>query len=218
MRSAPRSSAMASLSRLFIPSSTLILPPSPTLPAASPRTPSSSSAISPTPAATSPTISKLLHSTPPLGPLRPCLALLLLQLDQLHYIAVCQDKDEITCLGRCDVVIAFHGTATCLEWLKNLHATLPHLPCPFPSSAFQLELMVEHGLWSLFNSLDSVRQSLHNEVHDKIAQLLNAYEGKGHPLDLTGTGYNLGAALAGDIVTTSQDAPMVTVVSFGYIC
>ncbi|XP_008801803.3 phospholipase A(1) DAD1, chloroplastic-like [Phoenix dactylifera] len=137
----------------------------------------------------------------------------------IGYVAVCQDEDEIARLGRRDIVVAFRGTATCLEWLENLRATLTHLPCPFPPSASQPEPMVQRGFWSLFTSPGSIRRCLRDEVRDEIARLLDAYGGKGQPLSLTVTGHSLGAALAVltayDITTTFQDAPMVTVVSFG---
>ncbi|KAA8520437.1 hypothetical protein F0562_014693 [Nyssa sinensis] len=42
----------------------------------------------------------------------------------IGYVAVCVDKEEIARLGRRDVMIAYRGTATCLEWLENLRASL----------------------------------------------------------------------------------------------
>ncbi|RRT58544.1 hypothetical protein B296_00001349 [Ensete ventricosum] len=81
------------------------------------------------------------------------------------------------------------------------------------------EPMVERGFWSLFTSSSSTRGSLRDQVRQEIRRLIVKYGGRGNPLSLTVTGHSLGAALAVltayDITTTFQDAPMVTVVSFG---
>ncbi|KAI3741719.1 hypothetical protein L1987_59393 [Smallanthus sonchifolius] len=45
----------------------------------------------------------------------------------IGYVAVCNDDKEIGRLGCRDVGIAYRGTATCLEWIKNLSATLTSL-------------------------------------------------------------------------------------------
>ncbi|KAJ6400253.1 hypothetical protein OIU84_015826 [Salix udensis] len=72
----------------------------------------------------------------------------------IGYVAVSQNKAEIARLGRRDVVIAFRGTATCLEWLENLRATLTQLPntdCNRNGSD-ECGPMVESGFFSLYTS------------------------------------------------------------------
>ncbi|XP_057980577.1 phospholipase A(1) DAD1, chloroplastic [Malania oleifera] len=132
------------------------------------------------------------------------------------YVAVCQDEEEIARLGRRDVVIAYRGTATCLEWLENLRATLAPLPdtqCPFEPSG----PMVESGFLSLYTSSSATCPSLRDMVRDEIRRLLQSYGDE--PLSLTITGHSLGAALATltayDIKTAFRRAPLVTVISFG---
>ncbi|CAL9148142.1 phospholipase A(1) DAD1, chloroplastic-like [Musa acuminata AAA Group] len=140
----------------------------------------------------------------------------------IGYVAECQDEDEIERLGRRDIVISFRGTATCLEWLENLRATLTHLPSvPVPAAlgSDAAEPMVERGFWSLFTSSSSTSCSLRDQIRQEIRRLIVKYGGRGNPLSITVTGHSLGAALAvltaHDITTAFQDAPMVTVVSFG---
>ncbi|GAV67576.1 Lipase_3 domain-containing protein [Cephalotus follicularis] len=136
----------------------------------------------------------------------------------IGYVAVCQDKEEIKRLGRRDIVIAFRGTATCLEWIENLRATLTHLPNanarPGPEGS---RPMVESGFLSLYTSGSSMRPSLQQMVREEISRLLQSYGDE--PLSLTITGHSLGAALATlaayDIKTTFKRAPLVTVISFG---
>ncbi|XP_072993808.1 phospholipase A(1) DAD1, chloroplastic [Typha latifolia] len=136
----------------------------------------------------------------------------------IGYVAVCKDKEEIARLGRLDVIIAYRGTATCLEWLENLRATLIHLPSA-ASCSFQTDPMVECGFWSLFTSSSSAYCSLRDQVRDEVGRILATYKGSDEPFSLTVTGHSLGAALAVltayDITETFRDAPMVTVVSFG---
>ncbi|XVF79754.1 hypothetical protein PTKIN_Ptkin15bG0015000 [Pterospermum kingtungense] len=136
----------------------------------------------------------------------------------IGYVAVCQDKEEIARLGRRDVVIAFRGTATGLEWLENLRATLTPLPNagsnPSPDGS---EPMVESGFLSLYTSGTPESPSLQELVRREVSRLLQTYGDE--PLSLTITGHSLGAALAiltaYDIKTTLKRAPMVTVMSFG---
>ncbi|KAM1252296.1 hypothetical protein ACFX13_041164 [Malus domestica] len=131
----------------------------------------------------------------------------------IGYVAVCQDKEEIARLGRRDVVIAFRGTAMCLEWLENLRATLTQLPS---SPKDNCEPMVESGFLSLYTSGTDLIPSLQQILRQEIARLLQSYGNE--PLSITFTGHSLGAALATlaayDIKTTFNRSPLVTVFSF----
>lgn len=132
----------------------------------------------------------------------------------IGYVAVCRNRDEIARLGRRDVVIAYRGTATCLEWLENLRATLTHLP---NNSSVECGPMVESGFLSLYTSGTAGSPSLQQMVREEISKILQSYGDE--PLSLTITGHSLGAALATltayDIKTTFKRAPLVTVISFG---
>lgn len=137
-----------------------------------------------------------------------------IQSSWIGYVAICQDKNEISRLGRRDIVISFRGTATGLEWLENVRATLTPLPDrpenePGP--------MVESGFLSLYTSGTPTSPSLQQMVREEISRLLQSYGDE--PVSLTITGHSLGAALATltayDVKTTFKRAPMVTVISFG---
>ncbi|XP_075487893.1 phospholipase A(1) DAD1, chloroplastic-like [Primulina tabacum] len=133
----------------------------------------------------------------------------------IGYVAVCNDKAEIARLGRRDVVIAYRGTATCMEWLENLRATLTCLPCDMAPE--NCESMVQSGFLSLYTSSAGGRPSLQDSIREEINKILEKYADE--PLSITVTGHSLGAALATltahDINTTFKHAPLVTVVSFG---
>lgn len=137
----------------------------------------------------------------------------------IGYVAVCQDKEEIARLGRRDVVIAFRGTATCLEWLENLRATLTQVGHNHNRNNNNNNNgpMVESGFLSLYTSGTKCSSSLQTMVREEISRLLQSYGDE--PLSLTITGHSLGAALATlaayDIKTAFKRAPLVTVISFG---
>ncbi|KAK4267905.1 hypothetical protein QN277_024627 [Acacia crassicarpa] len=138
----------------------------------------------------------------------------------IGYVAVCDNKEEIKRLGRRDVVIAFRGTTTCLEWLENLRATLTHLRCT-TTEIDDSDAMVESGFLSLYTSSTPSCLSLQQMVREEVSRIVQTYGGDGDvPLSLTITGHSLGAALATltayDIQTTfNRPMPMVTVISFG---
>ncbi|KAL5799006.1 hypothetical protein ACOSQ2_003826 [Xanthoceras sorbifolium] len=138
----------------------------------------------------------------------------------IGYVAVCQDKKEIARLGRRDVVIAYRGTATCLEWLENLRATLTNLPDQVADDQGGPNIsgpMVESGFLSLYTSSTDTCPSLQDMIREEIARVLKMYGDE--PLSVTITGHSLGAALATltayDINSTFPTAPIVTVISFG---
>ncbi|KAL2460903.1 alpha/beta-Hydrolases superfamily protein [Abeliophyllum distichum] len=133
----------------------------------------------------------------------------------IGYVAVCNDTNEIARLGRRDVVVAYRGTATSMEWVENLRATLTCLPSEMAPD--NCESMVQSGFLSLYTSTTGTRPSLQEIIRDEISKILSKYADE--PLSITVTGHSLGAALATltahDITTTFKHAPLVTVVSFG---
>ncbi|KAK7386143.1 hypothetical protein VNO78_26145 [Psophocarpus tetragonolobus] len=147
------------------------------------------------------------------------------QSSYIGYVAVCENKEEIKRLGRRDIVIAYRGTATCLEWLENLRATLTHLPMPCKRwRNFHKNLtappMVESGFLSLYISPCSYKNSmmsLQQLVRREIGHILQTYANE--PLSLTVTGHSLGAALAAltayDLNAVFVRLPINTVISFG---
>ena len=151
------------------------------------------------------------------------------QSSYVGYVAVCNDKEEIKRLGRRDIVVAYRGTTTCLEWLENLRATLTHVSVPSittetttePCSMEENGAMVESGFLSLYTSTVSNNKSfmsLQDMVRKEIGRIRKTYQGEN--LSLTITGHSLGAALATltayDIKNSFlQPPPLVTVISFG---
>ncbi|KAL1543314.1 Dolichyl-diphosphooligosaccharide-protein glycosyltransferase subunit dad1 [Salvia divinorum] len=133
-----------------------------------------------------------------------------MQSSWIGYIAVCQDRREIDRLGRRDVVIALRGTATGLEWLENMRATLTPLPNDDDKP------MVESGFLSLYTSASGNKPSLQTLVREGVSKIMQKYGGE--RLSLTITGHSLGAALATlaayDVKKTFKNAPLVTVISF----
>lgn len=141
----------------------------------------------------------------------------------IGFVAVCDDEEEIARLGRRDVVISYRGTATCLEWIENLRATLTCLPDDddVAKKESREPILVQRGFLSMYTSGGT--ESLRDTVREEIEKILKTYNNE--PLSITITGHSLGAALATltayDITNKllfaggAGNAPLVTVVSFG---
>ncbi|EPS63624.1 hypothetical protein M569_11160, partial [Genlisea aurea] len=131
----------------------------------------------------------------------------------IGYVAVCQNRREISRIGRRDVVIAFRGTGTAMEWVENLRATLAPVEVEPRAGGGP---MVESGFLSLYTSSAGGGPSLQKLVRQEIGRILRKYGGE--PLSFTFTGHSLGAALATlaayDVRKTFPDSPLVTVISF----
>ncbi|KAK7382846.1 hypothetical protein VNO80_01959 [Phaseolus coccineus] len=134
----------------------------------------------------------------------------------IGYVAICVNEKEITRLGRRDIVVAFRGTVTCLEWLENLRVFLTQLP-GLVKGEDDVGPMVQKGFLSLYTSKTTPHGSLQEMIRKEIGRVIQRYTNE--PLSLTLTGHSLGAALAilsaYDITATFNNAPMVTVISFG---
>ncbi|XP_019163365.1 PREDICTED: phospholipase A1-Igamma3, chloroplastic-like [Ipomoea nil] len=113
----------------------------------------------------------------------------------MGYVAVATDEAEIRRLGRRDIVIAWRGTVTYLEWIHDLKNILH--PTHFRDDP---DIKIESGFFDLYTNSKkdtdcnfcsySAREQLLAEVN----RLIERY--KGENLSITVTGHSLGAALA----------------------
>lgn len=118
----------------------------------------------------------------------------------IGYVAVCTDEKEIERLGRRDIMIAWRGTVTGLEWAANLEFQL--IPCGLTDESKHgqsTHIQVESGFLSLYTSAKedsrfnkvSAQSYLVKEVKD----LVERYKDQ-HELSITVCGHSLGSALA----------------------
>ncbi|KAL4203579.1 hypothetical protein AMTRI_Chr01g104610 [Amborella trichopoda] len=142
----------------------------------------------------------------------------------MGYVAVTMDPHEVQRLGRRDVVIAWRGTVTYLEWLEDLMDYLA-----VPGFGPDGSVKVESGFLDLYtqkeHSCNYCSFSAREQVLSDIRRLMERYKDDEHELSITVTGHSLGGALAllsaYDIAETGLNilpdgrrAP-VTVFSFG---
>ncbi|PRQ33012.1 putative carboxylic ester hydrolase [Rosa chinensis] len=111
----------------------------------------------------------------------------------MGYVAVATDVDEIKRLGRRDIVIAWRGTVTYLEWIYDLKDILrPAYFCSDPS------VKIESGFHELYTKKEDTCKycsfSAREQVLAEIKRLRERYEGE--EISITITGHSLGAALA----------------------
>ncbi|KAH7667107.1 Phospholipase A(1) protein, partial [Dioscorea alata] len=117
----------------------------------------------------------------------------------IGYIAVSSDATTAL-LGRRDIVIAWRGTVTKLEWIADLMDFLRPIssvgiPCPDPS------VKVESGFVDLYTDKDPscrfCKYSAREQVLAEVKKLIDHYAVKnGEEVSISVTGHSLGSALA----------------------
>ncbi|CAL5352423.1 unnamed protein product [Camellia sinensis] len=111
----------------------------------------------------------------------------------MGYIAVATDDAEVRRLGRRDIVVAWRGTVTVLEWIQDLKDFLR--PAHFHDDP---SIKIESGFYDLYTQKESSCKycvfSAREQVLAEIKRLTETY--RGEELSITVTGHSLGAALA----------------------
>ncbi|GFY98839.1 alpha/beta-Hydrolases superfamily protein [Actinidia rufa] len=142
----------------------------------------------------------------------------------IGYVAVSNDEKSKV-LGRRDIVIAWRGTVTRLEWIADLMDFLrpistDKIPCPDPT------VKVESGFLDLYTdkkeNCDFCKYSAREQVLAEVNRLIEMYPNE--ELSITITGHSLGSALAllsgYDIVETGinvlGDSRAIPVCVFSY--
>jgi hypothetical protein len=119
----------------------------------------------------------------------------------IGYVAVCTDEAEVKRLGRRDIVIAWRGTVTGLEWAANLKFNL--IPCGLTDESKHgqsTHIEVEEGFLSLYTAAKEDSRfnkiSAQSYLVKEIRDLIDKYQGPDSELSITVTGHSLGSALA----------------------
>lgn len=111
----------------------------------------------------------------------------------MGYVAVATDEEEIRRLGRRDIVVAWRGTVTYLEWIHDLKDIL-HPACFRDDPSIK----IESGFFELYtgkeNSCKYSTYSAREQVLAELRRIIHRYRGEN--LSITVTGHSLGAALA----------------------
>ncbi|KAK4419582.1 Phospholipase A1-Igamma3, chloroplastic [Sesamum alatum] len=111
----------------------------------------------------------------------------------MGYVAVATDEEEIQRLGRRDIIIAWRGTVTYLEWIHDLKDILH--PAHFRDDP---SIKIESGFFDLYTSKEKTCKycsfSAREQVLAELRRIIHRYRGEN--LSITITGHSLGAALA----------------------
>lgn len=119
----------------------------------------------------------------------------------IGYIAVCTDEEKIKKMGRRDIVLAWRGTATKLEWAANLAGKL--VPCALDArtqdgKAWNMKVMLEEGFLNLYTTRNSQtrynQESVRGQVLMELKRLIKKYDNE--QLSITITGHSLGGAMS----------------------
>ncbi|KAI9078287.1 hypothetical protein K1719_039789 [Acacia pycnantha] len=112
----------------------------------------------------------------------------------MGYVAVVNDASEINRLGRRDIVIAWRGTVTYLEWIYDLKDIL--WPANFREGDHSVK--IESGFYDLYtkkeDSCNYCSFSAREQILAEVKRLTEYYADE--ELSITITGHSLGAALA----------------------
>nr|XP_023875575.1 phospholipase A1-Igamma3, chloroplastic [Quercus suber] len=111
----------------------------------------------------------------------------------MGYVAVTTDEEEVKRLGRRDIVVAWRGTVTYLEWISDLKDILH--PANFGDDP---TIKIETGFYDLYTKKEDACKycsySAREQVLAEIKRLTDYY--RGEEISITITGHSLGAALA----------------------
>ncbi|KAF7833704.1 phospholipase A1-Igamma3, chloroplastic [Senna tora] len=113
----------------------------------------------------------------------------------MGYVGVVSDADEVRRLGRRDIVIAWRGTVTYLEWIYDLKDILR--PAHFGGDS---SIKIESGFYDLYtkkeDSCNYCSFSAREQILAEVKRLVQYYGGEEEEISITITGHSLGAALA----------------------
>lgn len=116
----------------------------------------------------------------------------------MGFVAVCTSPQELRRLGRRDIVVAWRGTVTKLEWLENVRDVFSPAGVDPRRSEVDDPVMVESGFLSLYKSSNENsrynKQSARAQVLQAVKNLVQKY--KDEQLSITVTGHSLGSALS----------------------